>query len=207
MISSSSFWTNRPPQEGSLLADPQHPDRVIVNIGGLPYIGVHDAPVTMIEFTDLQCPYCAFDAGTYRKIWHALVETGKVRFVHWDLPLAINPHALFAAQAARCAREQNRFWDMRDWMGDHPQQLDLEHVINQAILVLHLDAKPLRYCLATAQYKEAVEKEAAEAADVLHLTGVPAFVIGKTAAIVDGEVVIGALPYQAFEDKLNALLK
>jgi predicted DsbA family dithiol-disulfide isomerase len=72
---------------------------------------------------------------------------------------------------------------------------------------VHLDAKPLRYCLATAQYKEAVEKEAAEATGVLHLTGVPAFVIGKTAPIMDAEVVIGALPYQAFEDKLNALLK
>jgi protein-disulfide isomerase len=111
------------PQGGSLLADPEHPDRVKVNIGGLPYIGVHDAPVTIVEFTDLGCLYCVnFRAETYRKIRHAFVETGKVRFVHWDLPLAINPHALFAAQVARCAREQEHFWEMRDWMGGHSQE-------------------------------------------------------------------------------------
>jgi predicted DsbA family dithiol-disulfide isomerase len=115
-------------------------------------------------------------------------------------------NALFAAQAGRCAREQKKFWAMRDWMGDHSQQLDLEHVVGEAIS-LRLDVEPFRYCLATAQYKGAVEKEAAEATGVLHLTGAPSFVIGKTAAIVDGEVVIGAPPYQAFEDKLNALLK
>ena len=121
--------------------------------------------------------------------------------------MAIHSHALFAAQAARCARDQNKFWNMRDWMGEHSQELDLDHVVREANIELHLDDRAFRYCLATGKYKEAVEKEAAEASGVLHLTGEPAFVIGKTAAIVDGEVVIGPLPYEAFEAKLAALSK
>ena len=205
-LSAQAQQASRPPILASLDQPDQlaHPDRVKVNVSALPSIGGDSAPITIVEFTDLECPYCAkFHSETYRKIRQAFVDKGKVRFVHWDLPLATHSHALFAAEAARCAGEQGHFWAMRDWMGSNPDQLDLEHLRGHAI-DMRLDVELFRWCLATAQYRNAIKADV-EGARNLHINGTPSFVIGKTAAIVDGEVMIGALPYEVFEAKLTAL--
>ena len=75
-------------------------------------LGHPDAPVTIIEFTDLQCPYCArFATQTFPQIRRNYIDTGKVRYTSRDLPLPMHEFAVSAAVAARCAGEQGRFWE------------------------------------------------------------------------------------------------
>lgn len=192
-----------------LLNEPDQPPpaRAKIDIDHAPTIGDYSAPLTMVEFTDLGCPdYAKFRTEIFPKLRDEFILTGKVQFVSRNLPLSIHPNALQAAEAGQCAREQGQFWEMRNWMSSNPTQLDLNHVRKQAI-AMGLNVEQFRHCLASAKYRSTIKAEVDDATKNLHITGTPAFVIGKTAAIMDGEVVIGALPYQAFEDKLNALLK
>src|SRR5207249_4237126 len=85
-------------------------------LGTAPSIGRSDAPVVMVEFTDYQCPFCQrFHMTAFNDLKREYIDTGKIRYVSRDLPLPMHPHAMSAANAARCAGEQNRekFWEMR----------------------------------------------------------------------------------------------
>ncbi len=78
-------------------------------------IGQENAPLTMVEFTDYQCPFCRrFESETFAQLKKNYIDTGKVRFVSRDLPLEFHPNAPRAAIAVRCAGEQHKFWEMHD---------------------------------------------------------------------------------------------
>jgi protein-disulfide isomerase len=168
-------------------------------------IGSKDAPITMIEFTDFQCPFCqSFHLRTFADLKKEYIDTGKVRFVSRDFPLDFHPNAMQAAQAGRCAGEQNQFWAMRDRMGSNPEQLDIEHLVAFAG-DLKLDTGKFRACIESGKYKKAIEADLAEA-NRIGADGTPAFVLGRSIKDgVDGELVVGALPYSAFDQKLKAL--
>ncbi len=77
--------------------------------------GDKNAPITIVEYSDFQCPYCGrFYQDTYRKIDEEFIKTGKAKIVFKDFPLSIHPQASKAAEAARCAQEQGKFWEMHD---------------------------------------------------------------------------------------------
>ena len=89
--------------------------------------------MTMVEFTDYQCPFCQrFHVTTFGELKKNYIDTGKVRFYSRDLPLDFHPNAMRAAQAARCAIEQGKYWQIRDVMGANPDKLDLEHLVGFA---------------------------------------------------------------------------
>ena len=92
------------------------PERVQMNVGhGWHSIGRPDAPVTLVEFADYQCPFCKrFHKNTYAELKKTYIDTGQVRFVSRDFPMEFHPLALRAAEAARCAGDQNKYWEMRD---------------------------------------------------------------------------------------------
>lgn len=96
------------------------PAKVDVNIDGAYSKGSNDAKVTIVEFSDFQCPYCArFYSETLGQIIKDYVDTGKVRFVYKHFPLiSIHPLAQKAGEAAACAGEQGKFWEMHDLMFD-----------------------------------------------------------------------------------------
>lgn len=176
-----------------------------VSTAGAFAIGSNNAPLTMVEFTDFQCPFCQrFHLTTFPEIKKNYIDTGKVRFVSRDLPLDIHPNALRAAQAGRCAGEQGQFWPMRDKMGSNPEQLDLAHLLTYAQdFKLNVDA--FRNCMDGSKYKDAIEKDI-QVATAIGANGTPAFVLGKTTKDgVDGELVIGAMPYQTFDQKFKQL--
>ena len=78
-------------------------------------IGREDAPLTLVEFTDYQCPFCRqFNTGVYERLKKDYIDTGKLRFISRDLPLEIHSDAMTAAAASRCAGDQNKFWEMRE---------------------------------------------------------------------------------------------
>lgn len=189
-------------------ARPPTPVSLKVDIKDSPVIGDDKAPVTIVEFTDFQCPFCKkFHEETFPTIREKYISTGKVRLVSRDLPLPpeMHPNALQAAEAGRCAGEQHQFWEMRNWMQSNPDKLDLDSLRNHAI-DLKLDLNQYRECMATAKYRKAVEADR-DFATKNSLNGTPAFVIGKSSSDFEGETLVGALPLANFEAKIDELLK
>lgn len=176
---------------------------VEVPIGDAPSVGDADAPVTIVEYTDYQCPYCGrhFEQ-TYPQIMENLVETGQVRYVFKDFPLTnIHFQATDAAEAARCARDQEAFLEMHDmlfsrqdeWAG---QENATEFFVDFAE-ELGLDRDSFSECLNSNRYEEAVLAEMQEGVE-LGVTGTPGF-------FINGYLVSGAQPYQLFEQAVQQL--
>jgi protein-disulfide isomerase len=175
------------------------PTHAKLDLTGFQMLGSKDAPLTMVEFTDYQCPYCRqFHLNVFGEIKKNYIDTGKVRFYSRDLPLdQIHPNAIRAAQAARCAADQGQFWAMRDVMGNNSDKLDLESLVADAG-GLKLDTKAFRSCVESQKYKEAVQTDVLEAMKI-GAEATPTFVLGKsTPTGVDGELIVGSQPYTEF---------
>jgi protein-disulfide isomerase len=185
---------------------PNEPARATLNLEGVQMIGSKTAPITMVEFTDYQCPFCRqFHITSFNELKKNFIDTGKVRFYSKDLPIdQLHPNALRAAQAARCSADQGQFWSMRDLMGANPDKLDMEHLSGFATS-LKMDTLAFRNCVESEKYKPMVQADLVEAARI-GAQATPSFVIGKsTPEGVDGELVVGAMPYPTFEQKLKQL--
>src|SRR5580698_6798744 len=143
---------------------PAGPTHAKLDLSGFQMLGSKTAPVTMVEFTDYQCPYCRqFHVAVFGELKKNYIDTGKVRFYSRDLPLdSIHPNAVRAAQAGRCAADQGQFWKLRDLMGANPDKLDLESLVAEAGS-LQMDTKAFRGCVESQKYKEAVQTDVQEA--------------------------------------------
>ena len=190
-------------------AAPQEPQptEAKIKLEGAEMLGSKDAPLTIVEFTDYQCPFCQrFFLTTFPELKKSYIDTGKVRFYSRDMPLDFHANAMRAAQAARCAADQRQFWTLRDIMGAHPDKLDMASLVSYAS-DLKMDVPKFRGCVESEKYKNAVQSDVMEAMKI-GATGTPSFVIGKsTPEGVDGELMIGAMPYGMFDDKLKNLTK
>ena len=183
------------------------PQRSKMTLDGVPMIGDKNAPITIVEFTDYQCPFCQrFHVTTFPELKKKYVDTGKARFFSRDMPLIeLHSNAMRAAQASRCAAEQNQYWTLRDWMSANPDKLALEPIMNFAS-TLKLNADALKTCIESEKYKEKVQADVMEAMRV-GANGTPAFLIGRsTPEGVDGELVLGALPLAAFDEKISKVV-
>jgi protein-disulfide isomerase len=188
-------------------ADPP-PQRVQMSVAGGWYsVGRADAPVTIVEFADYQCPFCKrFHANTYAELKKNYIDTGKVRFVSRDLPLGFHLFAFKAAEAVRCAGDQGKYWELRDALYSSAAPPN-DEVLKKSAEDLSLDATSFQACLSAEKYKAEVQKDAADAAR-LHLDGTPSFVLGKTAGEkLDGVVLVGALPFASFDAPIQKVLK
>ena len=175
------------------------PARTKLSLEGFQMLGSKDAPITLVEFTDYQCPFCQrFHTTVYGELKKNYIDTGKVRFFSRDLPIdSLHPNAIRAAQAARCAADQGQYWKMRDVMSASPDKLDLENLVADAA-GLHMDTKVFRTCVESQKYKEAVQTDVLEAMKS-GAEATPTFVVGKsTPQGVDGELLVGAQPYPEF---------
>ena len=168
--------------------------------------GNADAPVTVVEFTDYQCPYCRrFQAESWPALERNYVDTGKVRFIVRDLPLKIHSSARAAAEAAHCAGEQGRFWPMHAVLLGRKTKLDEASLLAQA-QALGLDAPRFRACLTSNKYEAEIERNAAQAS-ALGVRGTPTFIIGRSSrGELDGVRIAGAVPYADFAAYLDQLL-
>jgi protein-disulfide isomerase len=178
---------------------PPEPARAQMNLDGAEMLGSKTAPITVVEFTDYQCPFCQrFHVAVFGDMKKNFIDTGKVRFYSRDLPLdSIHPNAMRAAMSARCAGEQGQFWTLRDIMGAHPDKLEMANIMDDAAS-LKMDTAAFRACVESGKYKEAVQTSVLEAMK-FGISGTPSFVIGKsTPEGVDGEVLEGALPLTEF---------
>lgn len=193
------------PQQPPPTPRPDEPARV--SVAGLPFLGKADAPLTLVMFTDYQCPYCSrFEGQTLTEIKKQYIDTGKLRFVVRDLPLQFHPHAQKAAEATHCADEQGKFWEFRDKLLAHTDKMDpslLPEYARQA----GLDAGKLSECLQSGRFAAKV-KASSEAAATAGISGTPGFVVGKSKGdMADGIKLVGAQPFAAFDRKFKELLK
>jgi protein-disulfide isomerase len=185
---------------------PQGPARAKLDLSGFQMLGSKNAPVTLVEFTDYQCPYCRqFHLSVFNELKKNYIDTGKVRFYSRDLPLdQIHPNAVRAAEAGRCAADQGQFWSMRDLMGSNPDKLDLESLVVEAG-TLKMDTKAFRTCVDSQKYKEAVQTDVLDAMKI-GAQATPTFVLGKsTPEGVDGELIEGTRPYLDFARAISKL--
>ena len=168
--------------------------------------GHANAPVTIVEFTDYQCPYCRrFQAETWPRLKHDYLDTGRVRFIVRDLPLSFHASARPAAEAAHCAGEQGRFWPMHDVLLAGKTQLDLPSLMQQA-QAMGLDVVRFRDCVTANKYDASIARNVATAT-ALGLRGTPSFIVGRMShGVLEGIPVFGALPYQEFANVIDAVL-
>jgi protein-disulfide isomerase len=172
-------------------------------------IGKPDAPLTMVEFTDLQCPFCRqFHTTTFEQIKKDYIDTGKLRYISRDFPLdSIHPYAIGAARASRCAADQGKFWEMRHTILVNNAALNND-IYNTFATDLKLNVANFKTCEAAAatKFQADMQKDMTDATSV-GVSGTPTFVIGKTSASgLDGVRVVGAQPYSIFDAKLKELL-
>jgi protein-disulfide isomerase len=170
-------------------------------------LGREEAPLTLLEFTDYQCPFCrAFQSEVFPKIREQYVDTGKVRYISLDLPLGQHLEAGTAAEAARCAGDQHRYWEFRAAVLDDKRSPSEDILIDLA-RSLSLDTKIFRQCLTSHAHHLEVEEDRSDAAS-LQINATPTFVIGRTSqGRLQGTILRGVLPYPAFQAKLEEMLK
>ncbi len=172
-------------------------ERFKVAVEGNPTIGPDTAPVTIIEFSDFQCPFCKrFHDGTLQ----ALLKKyeGKIRFAYRDFPIsAIHPFAQGAAEAAECAHAQNKFWEYHDLLFQNQDRLTRDDLIGYA-RQLNLDAKAFQDCYDTGQYAQEVQADL-QVGQTLGITGTPTF-------FINGRLLVGAQPLSAFSTIIDAEL-
>lgn len=188
-------------------APPAPPAKVhIANVSGY-VLGRADAPITIVEFTDLQCPFCnRFATQTFDRLKKDYIDTGKARFISRDYPLDFHPQARPAAIASRCAGDQGKFWEMRVALVKNAGQLS-PAFITQTASSLKLDMPAFTACSAGPQHAAAIQKDIAEASSI-NVSGTPTFFIGQTTAQgFDGFRIVGAQDYAVFQARLDSLLK
>jgi protein-disulfide isomerase len=193
-------------QGGALAA---RPETVTVASTGLAVLGPESAPVTIVEFTDYQCPFCARHArSTLPSIISEFVNRGTVRYVMRDLPLEMHLLATRSAQAARCAGGQGgkRYWQYHDALFEAQPHL-AESTFAEIARKLDLDLPRFETCLRSPDIAAMVERDVAAAAKA-GLTGTPSFVIGRAAGgTVTGVVVRGAYPLAHFREVIEGTLR
>lgn len=169
-------------------------------------LGRPDAPVTVIEFTDLQCPYCArFATGTFPKIRREYVDTGRLRYASRDRPLPMHEFAVPAAVAARCAGEQGRFWEYREALFAMQERLGAAPY-EELARRFGIDLARFAECRADGRQQVAVRADLA-LAESFGIASTPTFVIGRLVdGVFQGETVRGAKTYEDFAARIDQLL-
>jgi protein-disulfide isomerase len=182
---------------------PTRPTEATATITGKPVLGDPSAPVTVVEFADYQCPFCLrFIKSTFPQLKRDYIDTGKVRWVALNLPLAFHKDARKAAQAAHCAGEQDKFWEMREELFKNPKELAEENLPKHAAR-LGLDVEAFKACLASERHLDEIDQDA-KSANTSRLTGTPSFIVGKsTGDKINGQVIIGAQPLHVFKAAID----
>ncbi|OGV95672.1 hypothetical protein A2W24_05380 [Microgenomates group bacterium RBG_16_45_19] len=165
--------------------------------------GQDGAKVTVVEFTDYQCPFCErYFTETYGQLAKQYVDNGQVRYILRDLPLPFHPNAKPAALAARCAGEQDGYWEMHDllfakqdeWIDGDPKEKFVSYAGEAG-----LNTGQFTTCYEGGKYNSEIEADAALAAEV-GASGTPTFFINR-------EVVVGAQPTSVFQQAIDKALE
>jgi protein-disulfide isomerase len=183
-------------------------EKLTIKLGQEYAIGKSNAPVTVIEYNDLQCPFCnRFHTAAFADIRKNYVDTGKVRFINRDMPLEdIHPQAIRASHAARCAGEQGKYWEVAGALITHQAGMS-PTTIDQHAKQAGLDEAAYQSCMDSNRHADAIRASGA-AARTLGISGTPTFVVGRVEGdTLIGQKLVGALPFASFEAVIRPLLE
>lgn len=161
-----------------------------------PSKGPKDAPITIIEFTDYQCPFCSRVRPTVSEL--VGIYGNKVQYVLRDFPLEFHPNATKAAEAATCAGDQDKYWEYSDILWMNQKSLEVPNLKKYAANV-SLDQKKFDECLDSGKYTAEVQKDL-EAGKKVGVSGTPTF-------FINGQMISGAQPKEAFQEIIDQALK
>jgi protein-disulfide isomerase len=178
-----------------------------MSVDGELFRGEATAPVAIIEYADIECPFCRhFEHDIYPRVFDNYIKTGKVRLYYRDMPLPFHEHAMSAAMAAHCAGEQGKFWEMHDSLfidkiptpGPNGRSSGLTTGdIDERAANLGLDTTKLDDCMASTRFAENID-------------GTPTFVIGtigpNSNIVTVKKTIVGAQPFGAFKAAIDPLL-
>lgn len=196
------------PNDGKAQATAQAQQPVTVPLSDEPSKGVPDAPITIVEYSDYECPFCLRYFQQTLPLIQQYIDSGQVRYIFKDFPLnSIHPHAQKAHEAARCARElggDDAYWMMHDllftnqqiWAGQPlPQH---EQVLKDLASTAGLPQAEFDSCLDSGRYYDAVNAEVNEGVQ-LGIRGTPSF-------FINGQPLVGAQPFSVFQQAIEGLL-
>ena len=180
------------------------PKPVTIDAGNNPAKGPADAKVTIVEFSDFQCPYCArFVEQAFPQIMSNYGD--KVRFVFMNFPLTqIHENAQKAAEAGECANEQGAFWQLHDIMYQNQSALAADNLKSYAAQ-LKLDTAKFNECLDSGRMADAVQADMQTAQKAIQDAGITRF--GTPAFFINGTFMSGAQPYDTFKQVIDAALE
>ena len=179
------------------------PPRQTVSAGKSPARGTANAPIELIEFADFQCPFCGrFFSTTGKEIIEKYVKTGKAKLVYHDFAF-LGEESNWAAEASRCAGDQNKYWQYHDYLythqkGENEGAFTKDHLKSFA-LEIGLNKGDFNNCLDSGKYAKDVANDT-EAGRKLGVTGTPT-------SFVNGKIVQGAVPLAQFESAILEALK
>ncbi len=182
-----------------------------ISVDNDPIIGNPDAPITIIEFSDFQCPFCArFYTQTLPLIHEEYIEPGKVKLVFRDYPIqSIHPNALPAAVASECANEQGKFKEMHDMLFENQNEWSRQETANALSLFsqyatkIQLGQEAFDSCLTNGKYIEEIKKDLIDGRNY-GVSGTPGFFIGNDQI---GYVELkGAQPFESFKKVIDSQL-
>ena len=172
------------------------PTRLSVDTKGAPVRGNVNAPVTIVEFSDFQCPFCARARPTVNRVRE--VYGDKVRILFRDFPLQMHPQAMKAAEAASCAGDQGKFWEMHDRLFASQAKLQVPE-LKQYAADLGLKADAFAECLDSGKYASKWQQGLADGTQY-GVTGTPAF-------FINGRPLMGARPFEDFASVIDEELE
>lgn len=167
--------------------------------------GKPGAPVVLVEFTDIECPNCRdFHRETWERFKAEYIDTGKVLFIHRDLPLPNHPSAVVAAHGLRCAGDQAQFWPMR-----HALLLNDKlspDIVELAARLVNVDLGEFRRCMRDGRHLAGIEKDLADARAV-GAKNTPTLILGRMVADgIEGVLIGGTATYAELDARVKALL-
>lgn len=196
---------------------PQAPSGPVkVSVSDNPVLGNKDAKVTLIEFSDYECPFCKRHfTDVYPQIKKDYIDTGKIKLVYRNYPLPFHdPMATYEAKAALCAREQGgdaTYFKIHDEMFKQTTSNGTglsKDKVAQIATSLGLNASAISSCADGTKYDAKVKADIADGS-AAGVNGTPSFFVGKSdpSGTITGTIIVGAQPYTAFQAALDPLLK
>lgn len=176
--------------------DEQFKNPVKVDVGNSPVVGAKDAKVTIVEFSDFECPYCKRGAATMEQVLKAYPNDVRVVFKH--RPLGFHKQARPAAKAAWAAQQQGKFSEMKKALFDGQQSLGSPNFYEEAAKKIGLDVAKFKKDMESKEADEAIKADEAQA-DALGVQGTPGF-------FVNGVSIQGAQPFPEFKRVIDRWL-
>jgi len=169
-------------------------------------MGSPTAPVTIVEFSDFECPYCKrFHDETLPKLKQDYIDKGLVRFIHKDLPLPFHENAHSAAIAARCAQEDGKYWEAYRALYNQQNCLTCKGPL-AITATTGIKKDKLERCSQDKRINQAVNINTSEA-ELNGIRATPTFVIGQSnQTLHSGKIVEGAIPWEGFKAHVDSVL-